>query len=705
MDHLRGRILGHPRKDLANYIEGRGTYIYAESSPMDITRFPFSGVTPAALRVETKSVVHTFTALQNHLITTVTPSTATFGNIVRPLIDEINNVKYRTNILVLLSRASPDPRIRQAARDASVELANAEARLWLRADLAALVSAAYEWEMNHSNLDAQDRAVLDHVRGVFSRSGATLRDEADRARVEKAQAEISAINAAAIKDLTEASEGLWYTRRELAGCPGAWIATLKKEAVSGQEDELSDDDKILVPQRDDCFVHVLRSAINEETRRTFFLAYHRRCPENIDRLGQVVRLRDEVARLLGFENHAALKIQETMTKSIDKLQKTLDSLQSDLMALAESDIAKLVELKRADQKLSRDDVTLHPWDRLYYTDLQMKQHYSVDQAKVSEYFEVNHVVLEMLKLFEELFGIVFVPMPELDTWHHTVSPYSVCDGEQEGGGFLGFLYIDIFERPGKFSSQYHSRMQPGYFDTDGTRHFPVSALVCSYPDLLPHRDVRIIFHELGHAIHHLVERTKYAMGQSKDFGETPSKMLEHFVWLPEVMVRLSRHRQDDSKLPQDLANALAKSKTLNLAVRLLGLMQPAMFDLAIYTPKSANEASSIDTTAIWNQSRNKCLPYKDVEGEELFGQASFSPAFRGYDAGYFTYVMSEVYAADLFETAFARNPLSPAIGRRWRYQVLERGSSQPELEMLGRFLGRPLDIHAVLAQIAGGQTP
>ena len=109
-----------------------------------------------------------------------------------------------------------------------------------------------------------------------------------------------------------------------------------------------------------------------------------------------------------------------------------------------------------------------------------------------------------------------------------------------------------------------------------------------------------MFHELGHAIHHLVERTKYALGQSRDFGEIPSKMLEHFVWLPEVMVRLSRHvstlpefassgmgSQDDPKMPLDLACALARSKTLNSALGLLNLMQPAMFDLAIYTLKNA----------------------------------------------------------------------------------------------------------------------
>jgi len=632
----------------------------------------------------------------------------------------------------------------------------AEARCWLHGGLAGLALAVGLKD----GLDGEeDRAILDHVRGMFVRSGAALQEEAKRVRIGEAQAEIAAINAAAVKGFTEgeAGEGLWFTRGELDGCAESWIATLTKGRGDGSSKE---EDRFLVMTHhgDDC-AHILRSATSGETRRTVFLAGQRRNPENVERLGRLVRLRDEVARLLRFENHAALKMQETMMSSVDKLQERLVALQTKLMPLAEAEIAKLVELKKAELehtgRVADDFNTFYSWDRTYYQNLQMKKDYSIDQAKVSEYFEVNHIVLEMLRIFEGLFGMVFVPMPELDTWHRTVSPFSVWDGAMEGGGFLGYLYLDIFERPGKFSNQYHSRVQPvcrfdpvenkqltvlfsqGYFDADGTRHFPVSALVCSYPEstherpsLLSHRDVRIIFHELGHAIHHLLERTKYALGQSRDFGEIPSKMLEHFVWVPEVIVRLSRHvstlpgfaaaasgenasearSQDDSpeiKMPLELARALARSKTLNHATGLLSLMQPAIFDQAIYTPANAEQASVMDTTKIWNQTREQCLPYKDRDAKsndvELFGQASLSLAFRGYDANYFTYVMSEVYAADLFETAFAKDPLSPEAGRKWRYEVLERGSSQPELEMLERFLGRPLKLDAIVEHIVRGR--
>jgi len=204
----------------------------------------------------------------------------------------------------------------------------------------------------------------------------------------------------------------------------------------------------------------------------------------------------------------------------------------------------------------------------------------------------------------------------------------------------------------------------GFFDADGARHYPASALVCSYPEstprkpsLLQHRDVRIMFHELGHAIHSLVERTKYATGQSRDFGEIPSKMLEHFIWLPEVMIRLSRHyttlpefiqegKVEDEKgmvgsisLPLDLARAVERTKTVNFASGLLNFLKGALFDLALYTPKTHEEAIDMDTTALWNRLGRQYLPVKLPDDEDTFGQASFSPCFRGNEVGFFTYLM------------------------------------------------------------------
>jgi metallopeptidase MepB len=160
-------------------------------------------------------------------------------------------------------------------------------------------------------------------------------------------------------------------------------------------------------------------------------------------------------------------MEDTMMGTVEKLQETLHTLHSKLTPLAKAEVDALLALKKAQLESQHGsgngvdaNVNLYVWDRVYYNKVQNRQKYALDGAKVSEYFEVNRVISEMLKVFEELFGMEFVPMPNLDTWHETVSPFSVWDSASEGGEFLGYFFLDIFGRPGKFPLQYHSRIQP-----------------------------------------------------------------------------------------------------------------------------------------------------------------------------------------------------------------------------------------------------
>jgi len=423
----------------------------------------FSNITTETIDEEVGSILKKSTAFQNKLVNTITPATATFANFVRPLLDDINKAKCRTVILGLfLSRNAVDPAIRQAARDAQKRIADAEAKTVLRPDIASMVAVVFEKEKDSKALDEEDRYILAHLYGQFLRSGAYIRDEAHRARLDKAQSEISELNAAAIKCFTEASNGLWFTRSELEGCPETWLTNLMTEK---QENGIQD--RFWVTFRDDNYIQVLQSASKEETRKRMFLGNERQFPENIERLSKAVVVRDEAARLLGYENHAALRMEDTMMRTVAKLQETLLALHSKLIPLAKAEVDALLALKKAQLKSQRGsgsvadtNVNLYAWDRAYYSRTQNRQKYALDGAKVSEYFEVNHVMSEMLKVFEELFGMEFVPMPKLDTWHETVSPFAVWDSASEGGSFLGYLFLDIFGRPGKFSSQYHSRIQP-----------------------------------------------------------------------------------------------------------------------------------------------------------------------------------------------------------------------------------------------------
>lgn len=207
----------------------------------------------------------------------------------------------------------------------------------------------------------------------------------------------------------------------------------------------------------------------------------------------------------------------------------------------------------------------------------------------------------------------------------------------------------------------------GFTEASGVEHFPVSALVYNFvkhpsaPTLLQHNEIRTLFHELGHGVHNLVSRTKYALPSSRDFVEVPSIMLENFVWVPEILERLSMHfsyLSDDGnrplegqpaqlsdpgtankkKLPRALAQAVHRCKNVNAAHDMLTQIRLSMFDLAIHAPLDGKTVTEDETTVLWNMLRRDVVGLQQNNTRMTAGQAGFRHIYRGYDAGYFGYV-------------------------------------------------------------------
>lgn len=670
----------------------------------------FGGLTPASIIAETKSILHKSTTLRDQLVSDLSPSTATFASLVRPLADDVNRSACRLRILgTLVASASPDPDLREASRAAEKLILAAEATSKARHDIAALVAAVYRRSCQSSKvnedrageLDAQDRYLLAHMFGEYERSGMSIQDESTRSRIQAATAELNELRVAAEKSLTEADDGLWFTRAELGGVPDEELATLE---VVKDEGGNTAADRFRLTFRTEHQTYVMRYASSGATRRKFYTAKMRRFPDNVARLAKIVVLRDEIARLLGFENHAALKMEEKMARSVGEVERDLLELRRRLQPLARAEVEKLLALKRRDVDnrrksavdiRSEDGSTFYIWDYGYYAHIQRKETYAIDSKALSEYFEARHTLAAMLDFFENLFAMEFEEITA-SVWHEDVTVYAVWESVSEGGDFLGYLYTDIFGRKGKYQGAHHLLISPvsplkqiletfssvtvycvqppkltlghiqGFVEGSGTRHYAASALVCSFakadssnskPTLLMHSQVRTMFHELGHAIHNIVSRTKYAIPHPRDFIEIPSLMLEHFTWVPEVLTMLGKHytclennnnnnqtegevARDGMLIPRRLAEDVARAKYVNRASDLLDDIQLALFDLAIHTPADHDAAQAMDTTALWNTTRQIDGVLSFGDDEDLgFGQGGFPHIFRKYDAGYFAYPM------------------------------------------------------------------
>ncbi|KAF5970475.1 hypothetical protein FBULB1_9672 [Fusarium bulbicola] len=635
----------------------------------------FENLTPDAVLAETENILTTTSGLHDDLAATFTPSTATFNNIIRPIVDDTNRAACRLRILTaLLGQLSPDKELRDAACQAETRVAAAQVKILMRHDIASLVGAVYEREKTApgGELDGQDRHLLTQMYGEYLRSGSFLRGDKEREELRAALEAIDQVRSAAQAAFTEEEGGIWFDRADLAGVPETVLASMPQQGT-----------QIQVTFRSAHVTAVMRHAASSETRRRFAVADQNCLPENVPRLASLVALRDKVARLLGYEHHAALKIVDKMAPSADYVEAQLHDLHRRLKPLAQAETDRLIQLKQRDCKEPVSE--LYSWDRAYYLHKQSRESFFVDHELLAEYFEANHTLQGILDVFHELFCIDFKSIAT-SVWQENVVAYEVWDAPSEGGRFLGHLYVDLFDREGKYRGAHHVLIQPGFVEKNGEKHYPASSLVCSFarpspsrPTLLQHSEVKTMFHELGHAIHNIVARTKYAIPHSRDFIEIPSIMLENWIWLPDVLIRLSSHFKSRKALPRELAESVARIRNINRANDILAQVQPALFDLAIHTPLTHKEALEMDTTEDWGA-----------------GQARFAHMFRKNDGSYFAYPLSMVIAADILGSKFAKDPLSPEMGRRYRYQVLEPGSSRPEIDILKNFLGREPSIRSYI---------
>lgn len=420
---------------------------------------PSFDLTPATLLAETCSIIARTRALEDQLASTVTPSTATFANVVAKLTADDSSSSARTRILTLPASVSPDKALRDAAHEAQNLFSRAYTESLARLDIAALVAAVYErYKAGKEELDGESAHLLESTYGQYRRNGLALGEGEERGRFLAMKQELQEVLTAAKRTLTEADDGEWFTRAELEGVPDTVLSQLQREDRDGEE-------KIRVTYRPGHYRPIMQNATRSDTRKRMYLGDAHRFPENVERLREAVRLRDAIAKLLRYEHHAALRIEDKMSESVEEVLGLLEDVKTRLAPLAEAEIQTMLELKRQDLQ-KRGDVSsgeggkLYFWDWAFYNKKLKRERYAVDTARIAEYFEVENTLRGMLSIFEELFGLAFQREGVCNAWHEDVVLYTVWDSEEQGGSFLGYLYFDIFARVGKFSGAHHVSLVP-----------------------------------------------------------------------------------------------------------------------------------------------------------------------------------------------------------------------------------------------------
>ncbi|CZT52381.1 related to metallopeptidase MepB [Rhynchosporium secalis] len=677
--------------------------------------------TPSDLRRLTEAAIVTSHATLNSLIANIPPSEATFANFVLPWIHD-RNTRMKTSSLVALFRSvSPSEELRDASVDCMKIFSEFGQEITARPEIYKLFQAVKE---KGERLDEEEQYYLDRKLCQLVRSGAALLDGPVKDRFRDVVARLDDIEAEGSKRIRQENGGIWFTAAELRGFPPDALATLKK----GEGDR---EGKYKVTYGTVDLDLVYKNCVNPETRKRIFMGNEMKCADNLPLFREMVELRAEHAELLGYKSHADLTIQNRLMTH-EGVKSFLDEMQDKTAVASKSNMEKLRKLKRqtlVSQGLEEGEIDdrLFLWDQLFYMRLLEEQEHDLDQNKIAEFFPLDETVQGLLENFEILFGVVFVDLSEKSrelmmekqehiTWHEDVAVYAVWDEEALGGGFLGYLHLDLLKRKGKRDHACCITLQPGFETIDGGSQFPSALLVMSVqrptdmkPTLLRHRSVVTMFHELGHGIHCLVGRTRFAetygTKTSRDFVEIPSRMLENFCWDATILQKLSNHYSHLSpeymaswktdkrlepkpsvKAPLELLQKLDASRRVTLAPLTQRQIAFSKFDMAIHSV-SSEKAKTMDIGDLYNGIRQECT---GLLGPEVggVGYSRFSHMFGGYDAGYYTYVLASVYSSDLYQTRFAHDPMNREEGRKYRKSVLGRGGSGREMGFLEEYLGR-----------------
>ena len=529
----------------------------------------------------------------------------------------------------------------------------------------------------------QEVRLLSETLRDFKKAGMDLSDE-NLAKVKALNEQLAVLQSQFSSNLNNDTSTVEYDANELEGVSPDFMKRLQK-APSG---------KLIVTTKTPDYTHVAENAKSGETRRKMYIAYlNRQADKNVKLLEQAVQLRQQIATIMGFKTWADYRTWGRMAKDADTVMSFLNGLKGKLAQRNRDDLAKLLKFKK---ELDPSAQKLDMWDINYLAYQLKKRDYSLDNEMIKEYFPAEKVIAGVFKIYEKLLGVRFQEVKDGKLWSTGVKLFEIHDAKDDH--LIAHFYTDFFPRPLKYGHFAAFSLVLGHAAKDGSYQKPVSAMVGNFnppsgdkPSLMDHQEVETFFHEFGHIMHQTLTKAPYASlsgsNTAQDFVEAPSQMLENWAWSPKILEHLSSHYKTGKPLPKKIIKKMIEAKDFNQGYFYTRQLMLGLTDMTYHISHGP-----VDTTAVYNNLYRELIGVEPLEGTHF--QAGFGHLMGGYDAGYYGYLWSEVYAEDMF-TRFAPHGLfkrdhlqDPKVGVQYRRTVLEKGRMVEALDLLREFLGR-----------------
>jgi len=545
-----------------------------------------------------------------------------------------------------------------------------------------------------ASLNTEQQQAHKNAMRNFVLSGAELAGVAKErfAKIQELQAELSQKFSENALDATDAF-AYYASDSELAGAPPDVLETARELAKTDGKDGYK------LTLKMPSYLPVMQFATSSALREILYRAYSTRASDqapaefsqfdNSGVIKEILALRLEESRLLGYNNFGEVSVVAKMAKSTDEVITFLRDLARRARPFAEKDVADLRAF--ADQHLNLNDP--QPWDFPYIAEKLKEARYSFSEQEVKQYFTAPKVLAGLFKIIETLFEVA-IREDQAPVWKPGVQFFRI----ERAGVLIGQFYLDQPARTGKRGGAWMDDVRARWLRPDtGQLQTPVAQLVCNFADgvvmngvvkpaLLTHDDVTTLFHEFGHGLHHMLTQVNERdvsgiSGVEWDAVELPSQFMENFCWEWDVLRHMTAHVDTGKPLPRLLFDKMLAAKNFQSGMQTLRQVEFSLFDMLLHT--SHDPANDVMT--LLNEVRTEMAVIKAPSYSRT--AHTFSHIFSGgYAAGYYSYKWAEVLSADAYVEA----------GRKYREAILEAGGSRPAMESFRAFRGREPSIDALL---------
>ncbi|WP_161866736.1 oligopeptidase A [Pseudomonas yangonensis] len=557
-----------------------------------------------------------------------------------------------------------------------------------------------------ADFDVAQKTILEHALRDFRLSGIDLPAEQQK-RYGEIQMRLSELTSKFSNQLLDATQA--WTKHvtdeaRLSGLTDSAKAQMKQAA------EAKGLDGWLITLEFPSYYAVMTYADDRALREEVYAAYCTRASDQGPNAGQndngplmaeILDLRQEMARLLGFTNYSELSLASKMAESTDQVLSFLRDLAVRSKPFAEQDLAELKAFA-AEQGLN----DLQSWDVGYYSEKLRQQRYSISQEEVRAWFPVDKVLNGLFAIVQKLYGIEIRELKDFDTWHPDVRLFEIS----ENGQHVGRFFFDLYARANKRGGAWMDGARDKRRDTQGKLIAPVANLVCNFtppvggkPALLTHDEVTTLFHEFGHGLHHLLTRVEHAgasgiNGVAWDAVELPSQFMENWCWEPEGLALISGHHETGEALPQAMLDKMLAAKNFQSGLMMVRQLEFSLFDFELH----ASHGDGRSVLDVLEGVRAEVSVLRPPAYNRFAN--GFAHIFAGgYAAGYYSYKWAEVLSADAFSKFEEEGVFNADTGRAFREAILARGGSQEPMVLFVDFRGREPSIDALLRHLGLSQ--